>query len=83
MSTVKVNRALALASVGRNPASASDMLAAIPQAIIAALTSRQIAELMDAMWHACQRSKALAAQDAIDEGAIWDARRQQLVELAH
>ena len=82
MSCIKVKRAFAKASIGTCPGSAADMLAAIPQSTISALTSTQLAELIDAMWAACQRSKALHAREVIAEGSVWDARRECLLELA-
>lgn len=82
MHTIKINRALAGAAIGRNPGSALDMLAAIPATVIDALPARLLAELLDANWSLAQASKALAHTDACAEGAIWDARRQQLREIA-
>ena len=81
LSQIKINRAMARARVGRYPGSARAMLDLIPATVAAALTSAQIAELLDAMWTASGASKALALADALDEGAIWDARRQCLREI--
>lgn len=81
MSTIKVNRALKIATIGDCPGSASDMLGLIPAAVIQQVNSRTLAALIDGMWQACQASKAIAAREAIDEGAIWDARRERMVEL--
>lgn len=58
------------------------MLDAIPAEVVAALTSRQLAALLDAMWQTACASKALANREAIAEGAIWDARRGQMREIA-
>lgn len=80
--SIKISRALAQSGVGRYPGSAHAMLAAVPESIVAALTSRQIADMLDAMWSACQTAKADANREAVDEGAVWDARRQTLRELA-
>lgn len=82
MHTIKVNRALSLASIGGCPGSAGDMLGAIPTAVIEALPSRLLAELLDANWRLAQRSKALANAEAVAEGAVWDARHQRLREVA-
>lgn len=82
MTSIKVKRAIAKAAIGGCPGSVADMIAAIPQNTIAALTSSQLGELIDAMWAACQRSKALHAAEILAEGAIWDAKRSRLVELA-
>ncbi len=80
---IKINRAMRLADISANPGSASDMLGLIPAEVVEALTAKQLATMLDAMWAACQRSKAIAARDAIAEGAIWDAGRQQLRPIAH
>lgn len=82
MHTIKVNRALAQAEIGRNPASATHMLDYVPEALVAGLTARQLAAVLDTMWRACQDAKAIAARDAIAEGGIWDERRQTLRPLA-
>lgn len=80
--SIKINRALRQSSIGTNPASASAMLAGIPASIIEAVTSRQLADLLDANWSLAQETKALAALAWIDEGAIWDARQQRLRDIA-
>lgn len=80
--SIKVNRALALANIGRNPGSAQAMLDAIPADVVAALTARRLAQMLDAMWRLAGASKALAAHDAIAEGAIWDARTGRLRSIA-
>lgn len=82
MHTIKINRALSTSTIGTTPGAASDMLNAVPESIIAALPSRLLAELLDAQWALACRSKELANREAIDEGAMWDARGQRLVELA-
>ena len=81
MSSIKIRRALRLAKIGRNPGSAHAMLAAIPDNVITALTGRQLAELLDATWQTCQRTKALHARAILDEGAIWSAREGRMVEI--
>jgi len=81
MSAIKINRALRLADVGRYPASAAAMLAAIPAEVIAALSARHVASILDANWDLAQEAKALAEAAAIDNGIIWDARRQVSREI--
>lgn len=91
----KVNNALALSRIGgwtgsndhdtmQGPchASALAMLDAIPDEVIAALPARLLAQLIDANWALAQQSKAIAAAEAIAEGAVWDARSQRLREIA-
>lgn len=80
--TIKIKRAMRLAVIGTCPASAEAMLDMIPADIQASLTARQIAGMMDALWRACGASKAIAAQDAIAEGGIWDAARGVMREIA-
>jgi hypothetical protein len=82
MSMIKINGALTLANVGRFPGSADAMLERIPEAVATALTSKQLAHLLDALWDACQEAKGLAARDACSEGVVWDARRGELREIA-
>jgi hypothetical protein len=82
ISAVKYNRAMSKSAVGRYPASASAMLERVPEGVALALTSTQLAAMLDAMWGACQEAKGIAARDAIAEGAIWDARSQRLREIA-
>lgn len=82
MSQIKIKRARAAATIGRYPASFDAMLARVPADVVAALTSAQLAQMLDALADACDASKALAARDACDEGAIWDARANRLREIA-
>lgn len=82
MSMIKINRALKLSHVFRFPGSAGAMLDRIPEDVIEALSGARLAQLLDAMWDACQEAKGLAARDACSEGAVWDARRGKLRDLA-
>jgi len=82
MSTIKINRALRLSVVGRFPGSASAMLDRIPTPVIQALTSPRLAQMLDAMWDACQEAKGIAAHEACASGVVWDARRRTLREIA-
>jgi hypothetical protein len=79
---IKINRALRSAAIGRFPGSVAAMLGALPRGVIASVSSRVLADLLDAAWALAQESKAAALRDAIDEGAIWDSRRQVMVGLA-
>lgn len=81
MHAIKINRALRLAGIGSCHGSAMAMLDYVPASVRAALSGAELGELLDALWRACQDAKALAAREAIGEGAIWDARRQRLREI--
>ncbi|MCK5930993.1 MAG: hypothetical protein KAG89_02390 [Fulvimarina manganoxydans] len=80
--TIKIRRAISMSSIGSLVETRSAMLEAIPASVLATASSRQIADLLDANWALAQRSKASAAEAACDEGAIWDANRQRLREIA-
>lgn len=49
MSTIKIKRAQGLAAVGKYPRTWAAIIGAIPAAVVSALSSRQLAELADAM----------------------------------
>lgn len=80
--TIKINRARKLSVIGNTPGSFYAMIERIPATVTGAITSRQLADMVDAMWAACQEAKALAAKEAIDQGAVWDARSQRLRGIA-
>ncbi len=65
MSTIKINRAVRLTKMGAYPTTTRDMLRSIPQAVVEALNSRQLAQLLDANWDLAQRSKAIALREGI------------------
>ena len=71
-----------MAAIGNNRGSYATMIDLIPDTVLNTLSSRQIADLVDATWLACQQAKSIACADAIAEGAIWDSRRQRLREVA-
>ncbi|HCZ00196.1 MAG: hypothetical protein A3D16_12055 [Rhodobacterales bacterium RIFCSPHIGHO2_02_FULL_62_130] len=79
---IKVNRAVKMSAIGSHPRSASAMLGAIPDDVIAALPARLIAQMIDANWQLAQASKALAVRDAIAEGMIWDAAQASHRDIA-
>lgn len=81
MSQIKINRARHLSTTGRYPASFDAMLAAIPAPVVTGLTAKALAALIDAQWIACQDAKAIAEREAIDAGAVWDARRQTMCTI--
>lgn len=82
MSTIKIKRARALSTIGACPGSFDAMLAHVPGDVREALTSAQLAHMIDGLWRACGASKAIATQDACAEGAIWDAQSCRMREIA-
>jgi hypothetical protein len=78
---IKVNRALRQSKIGKHPASASAMLRAVPNSVVAKVSSRELAEMLDAMWSLAEKSKAIANSEAISEGAVWDSQKQEFREL--
>lgn len=78
VSQIKINRAIAASAIGKFPASAAAMMSVIPAGVIASLLSRELANLLDALWDACQESKAIANRNSIAEVVIWDESRQTL-----
>lgn len=82
MSQIKINRARKLSKIGATHGSFAAMLATVPAGVIAALSSAQLASLIDANWSLAQASKRIAERDACAEGAIWDGQRSNLREIA-
>lgn len=78
----KVNKAVKMSSISEHPQSASAMLRAIPDDVIAALPARLIAQLIDANWTLAGISKAIAAAEAVENGTIWDDRQGRSREIA-
>lgn len=78
---IKINRAQALSTTGRYSASFAAMLEAIPLPVVVALTSRQLAALIDANWRLADASKAIATREICDDGFVWDTRRNCSREL--
>lgn len=83
MHTIKINRARKLSTTGKYPESFSAMLNHIPSRLIERLTSREIADMIDALWNASLKAKELQDAAIVAEGAVWDAKRQRLIELAN
>jgi ABC-type transporter Mla MlaB component len=79
--SIKISRALRKSAIGSCHRSSFAMLDAIPVEVVTKCDSSTLALLLDAMWSACQASKAIAASDIINEGAVWEARHQRLVEI--
>jgi hypothetical protein len=81
MMSIKIERALRKSRIGDYPSSAGAMLDAVPDTVVAALSSDQLAALLDALWHSCQLSKTIARREAIETGGVWCARRHAFLEL--
>lgn len=69
--STKITRARRLSAIGRYPASFAAMLDALPQCAIEGLSSKRLAELLDAMWSLAQASKQVALDDAARSGELW------------
>ena len=80
--SIKINRAQKLTSIGKYPGTWAALLAHVPAELRNTLTARQIAQTVDALWACAQASKAIADREAIADGGVWDARRQQFHDLA-
>ncbi len=61
---IKVAKAVAASEIGNCPRSVDAMLSYVPRSVIAKLNSSELAELMDAMWRACQDAKAIAQKES-------------------
>lgn len=77
MSKIKYSRSKDAAKRGEYNNSFDAMYREIPESVKAALTSKRIAELVDAMWNVAQKSKAIANREAIEIGAVWDEKAQK------
>lgn len=82
MSKIKVHRASKISKIGACRLSFAAMIARIPADVAAALTSRQIAFMVDAMWDACQEAKCFSEAECIAQGAVWDAKNKRFHDLA-
>lgn len=57
---IKVAKAVGSANIGQCPRSVGAMLDYVPAAVITKSSSSDLAELLDAMWIACQDAKSIA-----------------------
>ncbi|MEN9854948.1 MAG: hypothetical protein RLZZ157_74 [Pseudomonadota bacterium] len=81
MTSIKRNRAQGLTSLGHHPRTFSAMYDAIPESILMALPAKQIAILIDAQWLLASKSKMLAEIEAIENGFVWDHKKDKAVSL--
>lgn len=80
--SIKINRALKLSTIGAHAGSAEAMLESVPDSVIKALPSRQLAQMIDALWQHSSATKAIAARAIIAEGGVWDSRANAFRPLA-
>lgn len=81
MSNIKLNRARNFCSIGKFGRSFEAMTQIIPAETIKSLTSKQIAILIDNIWHGCQTAKLIQEIEICDQGYIWDSKRNKMREL--
>ena len=81
MHSTKILRALGKAKVGSFPRTSTAMLDHVPASAVSALTSTQLAELLDGMHALAQASKAITESDVLAEGAIFDPNQLALREI--
>lgn len=81
MSALKIKRARQLSTIGDCHETFAAMANAIPSDVVAALSSRRIAQIIDANWRLAGASKAAAEREAISNGAVWDERAQRMREI--
>ena len=78
----KYNRAKTMSKIGDNHGSFDAMWAHIPATVVEALTSRQLAAMVDGLWDCAGLSKKLACVEAIENGFVWDHNRNVARDLA-
>jgi len=79
--SIKVIRAAKISKIGGNSNSFYNMLDYIPADVRKALSSKQIAVIIDRLWDACGASKAIAARESLENGFVWDAKNNRAVDL--
>ncbi|MCZ4260619.1 hypothetical protein O4G76_07160 [Limimaricola sp. G21655-S1] len=78
----KINRAMRLAKVGENRATAEALLRVLPESVIARVTGQELAELLDAVWKLSRNSRASTETELVSDGGVWDEDKQAFRELA-
>ena len=79
--SIKINRAIAKSIVHDLRITQKEIINAIPLSVIKALSSSQLAELIDAMYANYKRVVRQAEEDIINEGAVFDHKKGRLIEL--
>lgn len=77
----KINRAMRLAKVGENRATAEALLRVLPESVIARVTGHELAELLDTMWKLSQNCRASRKTEVASDDGAWDEDKQALREL--
>jgi hypothetical protein len=80
--SIKYRRAKALSAIGNLPGSFDAMWGHIPAEVRKALTSRQIASMIDGLWQCANASKAEAEREAVRNGFVWNEANGKIVALA-
>lgn len=80
--SIKLNRARSLSSIGSTPRTFDAFVGSIPGTVVNRLSAAQIAAIIDAMHQVGQTSKHLADQEAVENGGVWDHRRNAFRPLA-
>lgn len=75
--TIKTNRAQGFSKIGMHPAKVAAMLSHVDRQVLASVSSRTLASVIDSLYAASLAAKAIAMRDAIGEGAVWDAKAQR------
>lgn len=78
----KINRAMRLAEIGENRATAEALLRVLPESVIARVTGHELAQLLDAMWKLSQNYRATVEAEIVSDGGAWDEDKQAFRELA-
>jgi hypothetical protein len=79
--SIKITRAIRKSHIADCPSSVMAMVDVVPMSVVGALSSAQLADLIDGLWRVCQTSKSIAEREAIDAGAVWCSRRNRFLEL--
>lgn len=83
--SIKYNRTRQKSKIGDSPESFSAMWAHIPASVRESLSASKLADLVDAFWDCAGQSKMIASDEAIENGFVWDRKRNiaRDVQTAH
>ena len=71
-----------MSAIGQYHQSFNDMWLSLPHTVIKNSTSATIALIIDAMWQTSKKSKAIAENEAIENGFVWDHKNNEAIELS-
>ena len=80
--TIKINKALQKSQIGAFNESAGAMLEYVPKAALSQLNSDALANVLDALWTACQDAKSIQEKECCDQGYIWDWNKKKMRDIA-